>query len=273
MSLRVSRSVLSSRVAPSSRGSAPRPFRTEVPMRSAPPSRSVPVLALTGFLGAGKTTVLNSVLRAPGARFGVVVNDFGTIDVDAALLSGQVDEAASIAGGCLCCLPEAGGLDEALAQLSRPRLRLDAILVEASGVAEPLALARLLEHSPRRRHPSRRAGRRRRRSRVLRDRGRPHARRPPRRRAAAALRRRLAGGDHQDRAAARGAARGADRGDHRAHPPAQSRRGGDRGAPWRDRPGAGRRRGEPRAPPRASCRSRRSPDRRAASTSTSTPSR
>jgi G3E family GTPase len=117
-------------------------------MRSAPPSRSVPVLALTGFLGAGKTTVLNSVLRAPGARFGVVVNDFGTIDVDAALLSGQVDEAASIAGGCLCCLPEAGGLDEALAQLSRPRLRLDAILVEASGVAEPLALARLLEHSP-----------------------------------------------------------------------------------------------------------------------------
>ena len=61
----------------------------------------IPTIALTGYLGAGKTTVLNSVLRAPGARFGVVINDFGSIDVDAALITGQVDEAASISGGCL----------------------------------------------------------------------------------------------------------------------------------------------------------------------------
>lgn len=107
-------------------------------------SAAVPVIALTGFLGAGKTTVLNSVLRAPGARFGVVVNDFGEIDVDSGLITGQVDEAASIAGGCLCCMPDAGGLDEALEALSRPALRLDAILVESSGVAEPLAVARLI---------------------------------------------------------------------------------------------------------------------------------
>ncbi|HEX7349398.1 CobW family GTP-binding protein [Brachybacterium sp.] len=105
---------------------------------------SVPVIALTGFLGAGKTTVLNSVLQAPGARFGVVVNDFGSINVDAGLITGQVDEAASIAGGCLCCLPEHGELDEALETFSQPSLRLDAILVEASGVAEPLAVARLI---------------------------------------------------------------------------------------------------------------------------------
>lgn len=104
----------------------------------------VPVIALTGFLGAGKTTVLNSILRAPGARFGVVVNDFGAINVDAALITGQIDEAASIAGGCLCCMEDNGELDEALEALSDPRLRLDAILVEASGVAEPLAVARLL---------------------------------------------------------------------------------------------------------------------------------
>lgn len=104
----------------------------------------VPVIALTGFLGAGKTTVLNSILRAPGARFGVVVNDFGTINVDAALITGQIDEAASIAGGCLCCMEDDDELDEALEALSDPRLHLDAILVEASGVAEPLAVARLL---------------------------------------------------------------------------------------------------------------------------------
>lgn len=105
---------------------------------------AVPVIALTGFLGAGKTTVLNALLRAPGARFGVVINDFGAINVDAALVTGQVDEAASIAGGCVCCLPDHGGLDDALEKLSDPRLGLDAIIVEASGAAEPLAVARLI---------------------------------------------------------------------------------------------------------------------------------
>ncbi|OAA28131.1 putative GTPase, G3E family [Frankia sp. EI5c] len=107
----------------------------------------VPVIALTGYLGAGKTTVLNNLLRAPGARLGVVVNDFGAINVDAALVSGQVDQPASIAGGCLCCLPDTDGLDTALEKLSHPRLRLDAVIVEASGVADPPALARLIRFS------------------------------------------------------------------------------------------------------------------------------
>jgi G3E family GTPase len=107
----------------------------------------VPVIALTGYLGAGKTTVLNHLLQAPGARLGVVVNDFGAINVDAALVTGQVDEPASIAGGCLCCLPDTDGLDQALAKLSHPRLRLDAVIVEASGVADPPHLARLIRFS------------------------------------------------------------------------------------------------------------------------------
>lgn len=107
----------------------------------------LPVIALTGYLGAGKTTLLNHILRAPGARIGVVINDFGAIDVDAALVAGQIDEAASIAGGCLCCLPDTGGLDSALERLAHPRLRLDAIVIEASGVAEPVALARHVRFS------------------------------------------------------------------------------------------------------------------------------
>ncbi|MFD1102414.1 GTP-binding protein, partial [Schaalia naturae] len=82
--------------------------------------RRVPVVAVTGFLGAGKTSLLNHLLRRPGARLGVVVNDFGAINVDAALVGGQVEQAAAITGGCLCCLPDAGGLDDALARLARP---------------------------------------------------------------------------------------------------------------------------------------------------------
>lgn len=110
-------------------------------------SSKVPVIALTGHLGAGKTTLLNALLRSPGARVGVVVNDFGSLAVDAALVTGQVDEPAAISGGCVCCMPDAGGLDDALEKLARPELRLDAILVEASGAAEPLALARLIRFS------------------------------------------------------------------------------------------------------------------------------
>jgi G3E family GTPase len=108
---------------------------------------TIPVIALTGYLGAGKTTLLNHVLRTPQARIGVVINDFGEINVDAGLISGQIDEPASIAGGCICCLPDDGQLDTALARLADPKLRLDAIIVEASGLADPAALARIIGFS------------------------------------------------------------------------------------------------------------------------------
>ncbi len=105
---------------------------------------AIPVIALTGHLGAGKTTLLNHLLGHPGTRIGVVVNDFGDINVDAGLVAGQVDEPASIAGGCICCLPDGGGLDEALIKLADPARRLDAIVVEASGLADPVAIARII---------------------------------------------------------------------------------------------------------------------------------
>lgn len=110
-------------------------------------SSHVPVTALTGHLGAGKTTLLNRLLRQPGVRIGVVVNDFGAINVDAALVTGQVDEPVSIAGGCLCCLEDVSGLDAALERLTHPRLALDAVVVEASGLAEPGVLAQMIRRS------------------------------------------------------------------------------------------------------------------------------
>ncbi|BBX00225.1 cobalamin biosynthesis protein CobW [Mycolicibacterium moriokaense] len=107
----------------------------------------IPVVALTGYLGAGKTSLLNHVLRTPRARVGVIVNDFGELNVDAGLVTGQVDEPASIAGGCVCCLPDNGGLDDALTKLADPRLDLDAIIVETSGLADPVAVAQLIRFS------------------------------------------------------------------------------------------------------------------------------
>lgn len=107
----------------------------------------IPVIAVTGYLGAGKTSLLNHVLRTPRARIGVVINDFGEINVDAGLVSGQIDEPASIAGGCICCLPDDGELDAALARLANPKLRLDAIIIEASGLADPAAIARIVGFS------------------------------------------------------------------------------------------------------------------------------
>lgn len=60
--------------------------------------RQVPVIALTGHLGAGKTTVLNHLLGAPGARLGVVINDLGVLNVDAGLAIGHINEMAGIRG-------------------------------------------------------------------------------------------------------------------------------------------------------------------------------
>ncbi|SDS62023.1 GTPase, G3E family [Brevibacterium sandarakinum] len=105
---------------------------------------AVPVILLTGYLGAGKTSLLNHLLRHPDARIGVVVNDFGDLNIDAGLVVGQVDEPFSISGGCICCLSDDTSLEDALSSLAKPRLGLDAIIVEASGFAEPLTLARMV---------------------------------------------------------------------------------------------------------------------------------
>jgi G3E family GTPase len=87
------------------------------------------------------------VLRSPGARIGVIINDFGELNVDAMLVAGQIDEPVSIAGGCICCLPDDGGIDDALTKLADPRLNLDAVIVEASGLADPLIVARIIGFS------------------------------------------------------------------------------------------------------------------------------
>ncbi|MDF0529715.1 GTP-binding protein [Tsukamurella sp. 8F] len=113
-------------------------------------SRSVPVIVVAGYLGAGKSTLLNHLLRnAHGVRIGVVVNDFGAVNIDAMLVAGQVDSTVSLSNGCLCCAVDDDELDTIFGDLAGSGM--DAIVVECSGIAEPGAMVRrvLLADEPR----------------------------------------------------------------------------------------------------------------------------
>ncbi|MVZ90656.1 GTP-binding protein [Microbacter sp. ANSKLAB05] len=114
------------------------------------PGEPLPVLVLTGYLGAGKTTLLNHLLSgAPGLRIAAIVNDFGEIDVDATAVAGRVDSMVSLANGCVCCEVDAGELGETLTRLAGPELGLDLAVIEASGLAEPPVLSRMVHDVPR----------------------------------------------------------------------------------------------------------------------------
>ncbi|MFI2300453.1 CobW family GTP-binding protein [Actinacidiphila glaucinigra] len=105
----------------------------------------IPVVVIAGFLGSGKTTLLNHLLRnSGGTRIGAIVNDFGSINIDALSVAGQVDSMVALDNGCLCCAVDATEMDGMLARLSRPQARIDVIVIEASGLAEPQGMIRLL---------------------------------------------------------------------------------------------------------------------------------
>lgn len=104
----------------------------------------VPILLVTGFLGAGKTTLVNRILqRADGRRIAAVVNDFGAINIDAELIAGAEDGVVSLANGCICCSLE-GDLLRTLSNLLRRTPRPEAIVIETSGVADPEDIIRNL---------------------------------------------------------------------------------------------------------------------------------
>lgn len=104
----------------------------------------VPILLVTGFLGAGKTTVVNHLLaHAQGRRIAAVVNDFGAINIDAELIAGASDGVVSLANGCICCTLE-GDLLRTLATLLRRDPKPEFIVIETSGIADPADIVRNL---------------------------------------------------------------------------------------------------------------------------------
>ena len=103
-----------------------------------------PVSVLTGFLGAGKTTLLNHILRNPeGRSMGVLVNDFGSINIDARLVVSVDENRMALSNGCICCTIR-DDLVSALIQLLRADSPPDYVVIEASGISEPTGIAETL---------------------------------------------------------------------------------------------------------------------------------
>jgi len=105
----------------------------------------IPVTLLGGYLGSGKTTLVNSLLRQAsrlehGPRIAVLVNDFGDLPIDADLIEAEDGDLISLAGGCVCC-SYGDDLSLAMEQIRAMDPQPDHVLLETSGVALPGAVA------------------------------------------------------------------------------------------------------------------------------------
>lgn len=112
-------------------------------------TKAIPVTLLTGFLGAGKTSYLNKLLNQGLPQNSLIlVNDFGSINIDADLIEYSDERIMRLSNGCICCTI-GGSLAEQLAELLRMSPLPSTIYIEASGVANPARIADMIKVSPR----------------------------------------------------------------------------------------------------------------------------
>lgn len=109
-------------------------------MTARPPT--IPVTVVGGFLGAGKTTYLNHLLRTGRSRAAVLVNDFGAVNIDAGLIAKHDGTTMTLTNGCVCCSIGGGFLDT-LGKILDDAIPFDHIIIEASGVGDPWRIAEI----------------------------------------------------------------------------------------------------------------------------------
>lgn len=108
----------------------------------------IPVTILTGFLGAGKTTLLNRLLKEnAGRKFAVVVNEFGDAGIDGEILGGAEGGMVEISGGAVCCA-SLGDTVQAMTALMSSDKNFERVIIETTGLADPLPLARAFLSKP-----------------------------------------------------------------------------------------------------------------------------
>ena len=111
-------------------------------------SPPLPLTIISGYLGSGKTTLVNHLLRnANGRRLMVLVNDFGELPIDADLIESQDGDTINLANGCACC-SMGGDLFNALVDVLDMNPSPDHLLIEASGVADPAKIANIALAEP-----------------------------------------------------------------------------------------------------------------------------
>ena len=104
------------------------------------PKRGMPVTLITGFLGSGKTTLLNQILKnKQDLKVAVLVNEFGDINIDSQLLVSIDEDMMELSNGCICCTINDGLVDAVYRVLERED-RIDYLVIETTGVADPLPI-------------------------------------------------------------------------------------------------------------------------------------
>jgi len=113
--------------------------------------KTVPITLITGYLGSGKTTLVNHILRnSKNHKMAVIVNDLGEVNIDAELIekegvvSGKDDNLVSLQNGCICCTLKKDLINQ-LADLVQTQ-RFDHIIIEASGICEPVPIAQTISY-------------------------------------------------------------------------------------------------------------------------------